>query len=215
MLPNRTLASLLTTFGYEHVAADGGVKLAWNEASQSVAIDGLRFDMKNMGLLTGSAALTGLTRQALEQSGSVVDALPGATLTGGSFAFKDESLIENGLAYRAKAAGADPEKLRKQLATALPFMLGFLGNPDFQKQVAPVLKAFLLTPGTLTAKLSPPAPVPIAAISKSVVSAPQDLPNLLGITVTGDSPLAPVKPADPPAKPDTAGAPEIRPALTP
>ncbi|MEO8667097.1 MAG: hypothetical protein ABI399_01160 [Bauldia sp.] len=217
MLPNRMLSGLLGTFGYDRVEADAGVKLTWDEAGQTVKVDDLRFDMKDMGLLTGSAAFSGLSRQALEQSGSVIDALPTTVLTGGSFTFKDESLIEKGLAYRAKAAGADPEKLRKQLATAVPFMLGFLGNPPFQKEVGPVLKAFLLAPGTITATLAPPAPVAIPDISKTILSAPQDLPTLLGINVTGDpkpapsSPDKPAVPAAPAAKPTALEPPKIDP----
>jgi hypothetical protein len=213
LLPNRMMAGLLGTFGYERVEADAGVKLAWNEPARTVTLDDVRFDMKNMGVLTGSAAFSGLSREALERSGSVIDALPGTTLTGGTFTFKDESLIANGLAYRAKAAGADPDKLRTQLATAVPFMLGFLGNPPFQKQVGPVLKAFLLAPGTITATIAPPAPVAIPDISRTIVNAPQDLPNLLGISIKGEPAAAPSAPA--PQKPANSPAPATTPDPAP
>jgi hypothetical protein len=222
LVPNRMLAGLLATFGYDRVVADAGVTLKWNEAAQTVTLDDVRFDMKDMGLLTGSAAFSGLTRQAIEQSGSVLDALPATVLTRGSFTFKDEKLIENGIAHRAKAVGADPEKLRKQLATALPFMLGFLGNPAFQKQVAPILKAFMLAPGTITATLAPPSPVAIPDITRMIFSAPQELPDLLGISIKGDpapaapgpAPEKPLAPATPAVKPETA-QPEASPKIDP
>lgn len=222
-IPNRLVSQLLGSFGIDRVEADLAMKLAWNENEQKVDLKDFRVALKDQGVLTGSAAMAGLSREALEQSGSVLDALPRTTFTAGTFAFKDESLIEKGLAFRAKSANADPEKLRKQLATALPFMLGFLGNPAFQKQVGPVLKAFLLKPGTITATLAPPAPVTISEIAKTIRSAPQDLPNLLGITVTGDSPLptpepTPVKSEAQPLEPVTPSAPaepQARPGTDP
>jgi hypothetical protein len=225
LLPNRMVAGLLATFGYDRVTADAGFKLGWSEGSETATVDNLRFAMKGMGTLTGSAVLSGLSRQMLDESGSILAALPAAMLAGGTFTFKDESLVEKGLAYRAKAAKADPEKLRKQLATALPFMLGFLGNPDFQKQVGPVLKAFLLAPGTITAKLAPPAPVALSEISGLVRSAPETLPDRLGVAITGvpatppspeaskPEPAAALSPA--PAESGKAPAPEMRRAIDP
>jgi hypothetical protein len=224
LLPNRMASDLLIAFGYDRVAADTAMKLAWNESTGTATLSDFRFDMKDMGTLTGSAAVSGVTRQTLQQSGSLLDALPGAMFTGGTFAFKDNSLVDRGLAYRAKAANADPEKLRKQLATAVPFMLGFLGNPDFQKQLGPVLKAFLLSPGTITAKLAPPSPVAIPTISETVRTAPETLPKVLGVTVTGEPGAAPapekasVPAAEKPIAPAPAKTPEppaIRPAVTP
>jgi hypothetical protein len=201
LLPIRVLAGMLASFGNDRVLADGGAKVAWNEATRDVVLDDLSLDMENIGTVAGSARLTGLTRDALVESGSLLAALPGIVFTGGTFTFTDKSLIERGLASRAAAMKVDPAKLRTQLATAVPFMLGFLGNADFQKQVGPVLKAFMLSPGTITATLAPPSPVPVPKIAETLRTEPQTLPAVLGVSVKGDRPAndKPVPPSLDPA----------------
>jgi hypothetical protein len=203
LFPIRVLAGMLASFGNDRVVADGGANLAWNEATRDVTLDGLSLDMKDIGTVAGSARLTGLTRDALLESGSLLAALPGIVFTGGTFTFTDKSLIERGLASRAAAMKVDPVKLRTQLATAVPFMLGFLGNADFQKQVGPILKAFMLSPGTITATLAPPSPVPVPKIAETLRTEPQTLPTVLGVSVKGDQPAndKPVRPSLDPAPP--------------
>jgi hypothetical protein len=189
-LPSHRLASLVSAVGYDRLKADAGLAFSWNEGDGSVAVKDIDLNLAEMARLTGDINLSGVSRQGFETAGSVGGALSRVSLTGGSFTLKDQSLVDRGLKTRAAAMNVDPEKFRKQLANALPFMLAFLGNKTLQQEVAPVLKNFLLTPGTIVARLAPPSPVPVATLVETAGSAPQRLPEVLGVTLAGDTPPA-------------------------
>jgi hypothetical protein len=196
---------MLAALGYDRVRADGKLDFAWNEADQTVAVKDIDVNLADMARLTGDFGLSGVSRSKLDASSSPGDALSGVFLTGGTLALKDQSLVDRGLKTRAASMNVDPEKLRKQLASALPFMLAFLGNKTLQQEVAPVLKGFLLTPGTITAHLAPTSPVPLSTIVETAGAAPQKLPEVLGVSLTGDAPAGPLKAAaDGAAVPDAA-----------
>jgi hypothetical protein len=200
---------MLEDLGYERITADYALKLAWNEADESVTIDDFRLAVKDMGTITGTAELTGLKRSAIENIDTIGDALEDLSLAGGTFTFEDDSIVTRGLTLQAGKMSIEPEAFREQIAGALPFMITFIGNPDFQKQLAPALQILLRTPGTMSVTAAPAAPIAISALAAVFDSAPQTLPDLLGLTVTSTAGASPedMPPADEGAgpKPDGGG----------
>ena len=77
-----------------------------------------------------------------------------------------------------------------------------IGKPAFQQKVAAALKTYILRPGTLTATVKPPDPLPVSGIALFAAIFPDTLPDILGLDVTAVAgpepvPLKYVPPADP------------------
>jgi hypothetical protein len=181
-LPSDRLRSLIAGLGYDRIVVDAKLNLDWRESDGTVRLDGLELDIADFGNTTADAVLAGLTREAIEQgdNGSVLDDLQ---FERARITFEDKSVVERSLAMRAELLNIPLERLKQQLAGALPLMLAVLGEQA--KAIVPVLQEFIKTPGTLTIEAAPEAPVPISEIETAVRTRPQSLPGLLAINVTG------------------------------
>ncbi len=187
IITDRSARAMLDKLHYDSIHADYGLKFSWHEDTSTAQIDDFHLAIKDMGTLTASLTLAGLTRQMIEHVETLGQGQAASDIAfkSGKMTFKDESITSRGLAIQAEKMHVAPDKFAQQFAGALPFMLSFLRNGEFQKQVAPVLQAFVVTPGTLTAVAAPPSPVPLVEIEKLAKTAPQKLPDLLNLTVTG------------------------------
>ncbi|MBB5751103.1 hypothetical protein [Prosthecomicrobium pneumaticum] len=174
---------MLAGLGYDRVAGDSSFRLGWREADQSVTLDGFDLTLEDIGRITASATLRGLTRAAIERPQSLEAALPSLLFESGRLTIEDRSVVGRALAMQAKKMNVSPDTFRNQIVGAVPLALMVLRNPTFQGKLAPALQAFLKAPGTIAFAAAPVSPVPITAIEAAAKSAPQTLPDLLGIQV--------------------------------
>ncbi|MCI5077160.1 hypothetical protein [Oricola sp.] len=98
----------------------------------------------------------------------------------------DDSATGRILDFVAKQQGTNRESIIAQAKGALPFALGQLQNPEFAASVAAAVSAFLEDPGSLKVAAAPANPVPVAQIVGAVMTAPQSLIGVLGVTVTAN-----------------------------
>ncbi|ODN65361.1 hypothetical protein A6302_04556 [Methylobrevis pamukkalensis] len=82
--------------------------------------------------------------------------------------------------------GTDAAGLATQLAAALPLMLTPIQNPAFQAQLASAASAFLKDPKSITLTAAPAKPMTFMELFATAQSAPQTLPDALGVTVTAN-----------------------------
>jgi hypothetical protein len=176
---------LIAGLGYDRIRTDANFSLNWDEAAGTLSLDDFRLDIEDFGNTTANIVLAGLTRAAIERSDDPGDLLGDLLFDRASVTFEDKSVVERSLSMRAELLKVPLDRLKQQLAGALPLMLAFVGNPEMVKEIVPVLQNFIKTPGTLTIKAAPEPPVPITAIEDAVRSRPQSLPGMLGITITG------------------------------
>jgi hypothetical protein len=115
------------------------------------------------------------------------DAFANGKLESLSIRFDNAGVVERALDMQAKMMGASREDIVAQLNGALPFMLNAINNPAFQEKVAKAGQAFLSDPKSLTITLNPAQPVPFKDITDNAMSAPQTLPDMLGIDVTANN----------------------------
>ncbi len=115
------------------------------------------------------------------------DALANGKLENLTIRFDNTGVVERALDMQAKMMGASREDIVAQLNGALPFMLNAINNPAFQEKVATAGQAFLADPKSLTITVSPAQPVPFQEIMGNAMSAPQTLPDMLGIDVTANN----------------------------
>ena len=108
------------------------------------------------------------------------------TFHGATLRFDDKSLTGKVLDYVAKQQGVTAKDIANQAKAIAPFMLGQLNNPELTASASAALAKFLDDPKSLQITAAPAAPVPFAQIAAGAMSAPQELPKTLGLTVTGN-----------------------------
>lgn len=109
------------------------------------------------------------------------------TFHAASIRYDDDSLAGKLLEFYAKQQGISADDLKNQVKALVPFGMAQLNNPELTQQVSAAVNAFLDDPQSLEIKAAPAQAVPFAMIMASGMSAPQDLPKTLGVTVTANS----------------------------
>lgn len=99
---------------------------------------------------------------------------------------EDASLTGKLLDFFAAQQGVDRNAMVQQTKGVLPFMLAQLNNPEFAAKVTAAVGAYLDDPKSLTITAAPATPVPAAQIMAAGMSAPQSIPDVLGVTVTAN-----------------------------
>ena len=182
--PDR-LRNLVAGLGYDRMRTDANFDLHWREADGSVTLEDFRIDIKDFANIAVDVLFGGLTRQAIENLDNAANILADLNFEHARVTFEDKSVVERSLSMRADLLNVPLDRLRKQLAGALPLMLSFMGNAEMVTEIVPVLQTFIKSPGTLTIEAAPDQPVPVATIDAAMRSRPQNLPGMLGISITG------------------------------
>ena len=157
------------------------------EGSGEAVIDRFRLAMVDAGELSISGRIGGIPPTVLEnpeKSGEQL--LSTATINAATIRLDNDSLVERLLEQQAKAAGMSVEDFRKQVSAMLPAMLAALQAPEFEKEVAGAVSAFLADPQSLSIIAAPQAPVLIAQVVGLAMSAPNQIPAVLGLKVTAN-----------------------------
>ena len=100
--------------------------------------------------------------------------------------FDDDSLTGKVLEYAARQQGAKPEDVAAQTKAVVPFLMAQLNNADLTKNVSEAVNAYLDDPKSIEIAAAPASPVPFALLAAGAMTAPQDLPKTLGVTVTAN-----------------------------
>lgn len=179
------LRNLVASLGYDRLRTNARFDLFWREADETVRLDNLRVGIKDFANTTVNMVLGGIPRQAIETPDELSKLAPDLNFEHASVVFEDKSVVDRGLSMRAELLNIPLDRLRQQLAGALPLMLAFVGNPEMVKEIVPVLQDFIKSPGTLTIEAGPDQPVPVSTVAAAIRSRPQSLPGMLGIRITG------------------------------
>ncbi|WP_052161866.1 hypothetical protein, partial [Hoeflea sp. BAL378] len=105
-----------------------------------------------------------------------------------SIHFEDDSVTGKALAYAGKKQGVTGEQMGQSLKFMLPLMLGQLGVPALQQQIAAAANAYLDNPQNLTITAKPASPVAVPVIMGAGMGDPRTLVDLLNVQVTANDP---------------------------
>lgn len=97
--------------------------------------------------------------------------------------FTDDTLTSRALEYVAAQQGASPADIANQAKAVVPFMLMQLNNPELVMSATQAVSAFLDDPQNLAITAQPATPMPFALLFAGAMSAPQALPQQLGVKV--------------------------------
>ncbi|WP_417671847.1 hypothetical protein [Roseibium sp.] len=183
----------LSDLGYDKLTLNAEGSGKWDPETAIVTVSDLSITGLEAGKFTVAFQLGGVTREVVAELNKSQDnpenalaLLQGISVEMINIRLDNDSLVERVLDMQAKEAGTDRAGIVAQLEAGLPFMLGILQNPQFQAEVASSLTSFLREPGSLTVKASPASPVPVTQIMGTVMMAPQNLPQVLGIAVSAN-----------------------------
>lgn len=169
--------------GYENLILDVAIDAAYDAADQTLDLNKMTFDAQDMGVINFSANLGGMVDELLRDPEQIQGLMATATLRSANLSFSNNSIFEKGLDFAAKMTGQDASQLKAQAPFVLGFGLAQINNEAFTKMVTEAVTKFLDSPNSLSVKIAPENPVPVAQIAGAAMSSPQVVPDLLGVTV--------------------------------
>ncbi|MDR3494046.1 MAG: hypothetical protein P4L82_05545 [Ancalomicrobiaceae bacterium] len=179
--------------GYKELAIDAAFATSWDAATGKLVFDKWSIVAKDVGAVTLSISLGGVTPDVVKQLQAAKDDPNAAmalaaniSIESASLRIDNSSLFERALEATAKRQGVPKEQLVQQAGVMVPMMLSAIQNPEFEKKVSDAVAAFLVSPKSLTATVAPTAPVPVAQIIGVAGAAPQTLPTVLGADVAAN-----------------------------
>jgi len=179
--------AVLDELGYSGFVVNLNVAGGYETEGDQVTLRTFTIDAADVGKLAISGKFNGVSLSKLFQDGNPDEASTNGTLESLTIRFDNSGIVERVLDMQAKMMGVQRQDVVAQTASALPFMLNFLGNPPFQEKVAQAGTAFLNDPKSLTISASPAQPVPLSQITSAAGQSPQMLPDLLAVDVTANN----------------------------
>jgi hypothetical protein len=185
--------------GIERLKADLHVAYKADDAKKEIDISRLEFDMPELGSLKLALKVSGITAAELnalgadsaggekkdekKEDGKEMAMLAKISLVGGAVSFQDKSLI--GRLIKAQAAKKKVSEADAR-AEILKEMQGARAEAqdEFTKEAIDAAMKFLLNPGTLEVRMAPPAPFNLMGGFMMAMTAPGQLKQQLGITIT-------------------------------
>lgn len=177
-----SVASDITALGYDTIELNFYAAGNLDPKTEELSIDEITIDGTDMGTLTLSGVLGGLSDEVLKSlanSEPSFDALSKVTVKEAGLYYGDASLTGRIIAEQAKKAGEEPDALVNQLTGALPLVLMAIDNPDFQKMVTDAVTTFLKEPRNISITASPETPITLMDLVATAQTAPQTLPDML------------------------------------
>jgi len=180
----------------------------WDAKSGRMAVETWRLDAPGLGALDFSAVIDGYSEERVRQMRSanvasagnsgdgasamhaagreIMAALGAITIAEGTLRFKDRSLVRRVLEARAEADDKTVEELVELLPDLSLSYTQLLEMPEFSNMVADALRTFLRDPKSMTVRLRPSAPVPVAGMIAMALFSPAALIQQLGLEITAN-----------------------------
>lgn len=181
-----SVASQLKAIGYDKLELSFYGSGSIDQASGDLTVEEITIDGTDVGSITLSGELGGVTDDILKEvvGGKASPELASKVmLKSASLYYGDASLAGRIIAMQAKAAGQEPGAFVDQITGALPLMLSMIGNPGFQDKLAKGVTTFLKDPKNLEITAAPEKPLSLIEVFGAAQTAPQTLPDVLKVDV--------------------------------
>ncbi len=175
------------SLGYEEIILDVNWDGGRDPQTQVMTIDTFAVTMRDGGSISISGAFGNIpaTRPSDPQSSMMI--LTQMSVQALTIRYSDDSLAGKILDAAAKQQGTTRQQYAQQLAAALPFFLAMIQNPEFQNKVAAAVGEFLADPKSLTISVQPDRPITGAELFGLFQTAPQTLPDVLGVLIEANN----------------------------
>jgi hypothetical protein len=196
--------------GYETLTGDIKLDAAWDATAGTINMQEYSLSLDEVGRLSMSMEISGYTLEfikAMQQAQASAAANPdpqaaqqalGFAMLGmlqqlsfnsASVRFEDASVTERALAFAGKQQGVSGDQMRMALKGMLPLMLGRIGIPELQKQIAAAASVYLDNPENITITAQPASPVAVPVLMGAGMGNPKSLVDLLNVQVSANKPV--------------------------
>ena len=182
-LDDQEAIDVLEAAGIDVLRLTEKIRMRWDEDTEDLIIENLVVELGQVGKVRASARLGGLTRMVLENPEQFQALI--ATLNIKSFELElvNEGGVETALALMAEESDVSENLMAELLLEQLRQALAIIDNEDFSNMVMEAAETFLDDPGNLSLSIAPGRSIPVSQVAASVMTAPQMLPDLLGVSV--------------------------------
>lgn len=200
----------LEEMGYKILTGDLNLNAVWDTQDGIIDMQDYSLNLDEVGRMSMSLKISGYTLEfikALQQAQTAAAANPdpqaaqqamGFAMLGmlqqlsfnsASVRFEDASVTERALAFAGKQQGVSGDQMRMALKGMLPLMLGRIGIPELQKQIAAAASAYLDNPQDITITAMPASPVAVPVIMGAGMGDPKSLVDLLNVQISANKPV--------------------------
>jgi hypothetical protein len=193
--------------GYKELTGSADVAMSWEMESGRVDMREYAVTLDDVGRLNITLDISGYTMEFVQAMQKAQDAaatnpdpeaakktqglmmlgmLQQLTFSSAEISFEDASLTGRVLDYFGKQQGISGEQMGQAVKGMLPLMLGQLGIPALQQQIAEAANIYVDNPGSLTVSAQPAEPVPFSQIMGVGGSDPRQLVDLLDVKVSAN-----------------------------
>lgn len=177
---------ILSAVGADPVTADMSLTLDYDESDGSVTLDKETMVGK-VGALTTVASLTGIPKVIFENPMRANEAIATAAVRELTVRFKDDGITSFLVGMMSEQAGIGAADFAQGMAQQVEMQVSMLtGDGNLAGQLAQTVRTYLADPRSLLVSATPAAPVALAQIIGAAMAAPQQIPQLLNLTVTAN-----------------------------
>ncbi|WP_419912789.1 hypothetical protein [Hoeflea sp.] len=182
-LDDQEAIDALNAAGIDVLRMTEKVKMRWDVETEDLMIDNIVVELGQVGKVRASARLGGLTRTVMENPEQFQALI--ATLNIKSFELElvNDGGVETALALMAEESDVSENLMGELLLEQLRQALAIIDNEEFTNMVMEAAEAFIDDPRNLSLSIAPGRSVPVSQVAASVMTAPQMLPELLGVSV--------------------------------
>lgn len=178
---------------------------SWTLDDGNMSLEQMDFTVDNAGTVGFTIDISGYTEDFLKAAREMQKNLANATeeqkasasmaamglmqqlsFGGASIRYDDNTLASRALDLAGGMQQMKRADLAKMAEAMIPAAIGQYVKPEFAKQVAGEVAKFIQDPKSIEISAEPAQPVPFMSVGMSAMSAPQNIPDDLGITVTAN-----------------------------
>lgn len=191
--------------GYEQIQGYLEMAGSWNPADGRMVVDQYDVSIDEAGTIGLTIDISGYTPAFIDamrdvqtkmaegegqdqsaQGMAMLGLMQQLTLNGAALRFDDDTLTDKVLAFLAAQQGVKPADIANQAKAILPFAMAQLNNPELTAAVSAAVNKFLDDPQSLEIRVAPASPLPFAMVAAGAMTAPQALPQQLGLTINAN-----------------------------
>nr|WP_295463427.1 hypothetical protein [Mesorhizobium sp.] len=197
--------AMLTALGLAQPKGTFEMAGSWSLADGNLSVEQMDFTVENAGTIGFTFDVSGYTEEFLKAARDMQKNMASATeeqkaaagmaamglmqqlsFAGASIRYDDDALAGRALDLAAGMQKMQRTDMVKMAQMMIPAALGQYVKPEFANQVAGEVAKFIEDPKSIEIKAEPAAPVPFMMVGMSAMSAPQEVPEQLGIKVTAN-----------------------------
>lgn len=199
----------ISDLGYETLTGDFRMAGGWETETGLVDVSEYSLTLDDVGSLSLSMQVSGYTRElveAMQQAQkaaadnpdkkaaeqalglSMLGLMQQLSFNSAAIRFEDASVTERALAFAGKQQGVSGDQMRMALKGMLPLMLGQIGIPELQRQIAAAANVYLDNPQNITITANPATPVALPMIMGAGMGDPKSLVDLLNVQISANTP---------------------------